>query len=81
MSRERVLRTAIGLADEEGIDALTMRRLAQELGVEAMTLYHYVDNKEEILGGMIDLVAREVPLPGGGADGSGDGRRRPADGR
>ena len=41
MSRDRVLRTAIGLADREGIDALTMRRLASELGVEAMTLYHH----------------------------------------
>jgi AcrR family transcriptional regulator len=72
MSRDRVLQTAIGLADREGIDALTMRRLAQEMGVEAMTLYHYVDSKEEILDGMIDLVAREVPLPEAGANGSVD---------
>lgn len=72
MSRDRVLRTAIDLADKEGIDALTMRRLAQELGVEAMTLYHYVSNKEEILGGMVDLVAREVPLPQAGANRSVD---------
>ena len=78
MSRDRVLRTAIGLADKEGIDALTMRRLAQELGVEAMTLYHYVDNKEEILGGMIDLVAREVPLPDAGADADGSGEWKAA---
>jgi AcrR family transcriptional regulator len=72
MSRDRVLQTAIGLADKEGIEALTMRRLAQELGVEAMTLYHYVANKEDILGGMIDLVAREVPLPEAGGNGSVD---------
>jgi AcrR family transcriptional regulator len=63
LSRDRVLRTAIGLADREGIGSLTMRRLARELGVEAMTLYHYVANKDEMLDGMIDLVAREVPLP------------------
>jgi AcrR family transcriptional regulator len=69
MSRDRVLQSAIDLADREGIEALTMRRLAQELGVEAMTLYHYVAGKEEILGGMIDLVAHEVPLPDPGADG------------
>ena len=68
MSRDRVLRTAIGLADREGIDALTMRRLASELGVEAMTLYHYVANKDEMLEGMIDLVAQEVPFEDEGAD-------------
>jgi AcrR family transcriptional regulator len=68
MSRERVLRTAIGLADKEGIDALTMRRLAQELGVEAMTLYHYVANKQEMLDGMIDLLAQDVEFPSGDED-------------
>ncbi len=68
MSRDRVLRTAIGLADTEGIDALTMRRLAQELGVEAMTLYHYVDSKDAMLEGMIDLVAEEVELSVGDGD-------------
>jgi AcrR family transcriptional regulator len=63
MSRERVLRAAIGLADREGIAALTMRRLAQEVGVEAMTLYYYVANKNDILAGMVDLVTGEIELP------------------
>ncbi len=76
MSRDRVLRTAIGLADREGIGALTMRRLAQELGVEAMTLYHYVANKDEMLDGMIDLLAGEVELPPEGDDWKSTTRRR-----
>ncbi|HEX9635117.1 MAG TPA: TetR/AcrR family transcriptional regulator [Candidatus Limnocylindria bacterium] len=63
MSRERVLEAAIALADEGGIESLTMRRLAQELGVEAMTLYYYVANKDEILGGIVDLVVGEIELP------------------
>ena len=63
LSRERVLRAAIELADAEGIGSLTMRRLAQELGVEAMTLYYYVANKDEILAGMVDLVTSQIELP------------------
>ncbi len=63
MSRERVLRTAIDLADAGGLESLTMRRLAQELGVEAMTLYYYVANKDEILKGIADLVEGEIELP------------------
>ena len=63
LSRERVLRTAMALADAEGIGALTMRRLAQELGIEAMSLYHYVRGKDDILAGMVDLVTSEIPLP------------------
>ena len=63
LSRERVLRAAIGLADRDGIGALTMRRLAQELGIEAMSLYHYVSGKDDILAGMVDLVTSEIPLP------------------
>lgn len=65
MTRERVLRAAIGLADEAGIEALSMRKLAKELGVEAMTLYYYVANKEEILHGIVDLVVSEFELPAG----------------
>jgi AcrR family transcriptional regulator len=76
LSRDRVLRTAVALADRKGIEAVTMRRLAKELGVEAMTLYHYVANKDEMLEGMVDLVAREVPLPDGGVDWKGITRRR-----
>jgi AcrR family transcriptional regulator len=68
LSRERVLRAAIGLADASGIEALTMRRLAKELGVEAMTLYYYVANKDEILTGITDLVVGEFELPPGDVD-------------
>jgi AcrR family transcriptional regulator len=68
LSRERVLEAAISLADEGGIESLTMRKLAQELGVEAMTLYYYVANKDEILGGIVDLVVGEIQLPSPGAD-------------
>ena len=63
LTRERVLRTALALADEGGIEALTMRRLAQELGVEAMSLYYHVANKEEIVGGILGLAMEEVELP------------------
>jgi len=68
MSRERVLRAAVELADAGGIASLTMRRLAQELGVEAMTLYYHVANKDEILAGMVDLVVEEMELPPADAD-------------
>lgn len=57
------MRAAIDLADAEGIEALSMRRLAKELGVEAMSLYNHVANKDEILNGIIDLVAGEFELP------------------
>jgi AcrR family transcriptional regulator len=63
MSRERVLRAAIEFADANGIDSLSMRKLARELGVEAMTLYYYVANKKDLLEGMTDLVAAEIELP------------------
>jgi AcrR family transcriptional regulator len=63
LNRDLVLRTALELADTHGIDALTMRRLAQELMVEAMSLYHHVANKVELLDGMIDLVFAEIDLP------------------
>jgi AcrR family transcriptional regulator len=60
LSRERVLRAAIAVADSGGIESLTMRRLAQELGVEAMSLYYHVSNKEDVLDGMIDAVVTEI---------------------
>ncbi|MDX6424440.1 MAG: hypothetical protein QOI67_1911 [Gaiellaceae bacterium] len=63
LSKERVLRAALELADAEGIEALSMRRLAKELGVEAMSLYNHVANKGEILAGILDLVASEFELP------------------
>ena len=63
LSRDRVLRAAIELADAGGIESLTMRRLAHELGVEAMTLYYHVANKDDILTGMVDTVVSEIQLP------------------
>jgi AcrR family transcriptional regulator len=60
LSKERVLRTAIALADKGGIDSLSMRRLAHELGVEAMSLYHYVSSKDELLSGIVDIVVSEI---------------------
>jgi AcrR family transcriptional regulator len=75
LSRERVLRAAIDLADAGGIESLTMRRLAQELGVEAMTLYYHVANKDDILTGMVDIVLSEFELPLRGADWKGEVRR------
>jgi AcrR family transcriptional regulator len=63
LSKERVLREAVLLADAGGVDSLTMRSLADRLGVEAMSLYHHVPNKEEILTGMVDLVFAGIPVP------------------
>jgi AcrR family transcriptional regulator len=62
-----VLRAALGLADSGGIEALTMRNLGQQLGVEAMSLYNHVANKDEILDGIVDLVFSEIALPPDGA--------------
>jgi AcrR family transcriptional regulator len=63
LSKERVLRQALALADSEGIDALNMRRLGRDLDAGAMSLYHHVRNKEELLDGMVDLVFAEIELP------------------
>jgi AcrR family transcriptional regulator len=60
LSRERVLRAAVELADEHGLRALTMRRLAEELGAEAMSLYYHVAKKEDVLDGIVDVVAQEI---------------------
>jgi AcrR family transcriptional regulator len=68
LNRERVFHAAVALADERGIDSLTMRALGEELGVEAMSLYYYVANKDELLDGMVDLVYGEIELPSGEAD-------------
>jgi AcrR family transcriptional regulator len=65
LSRERVLSAAIRLADEGGIESLTMRKLAQALGVEAMSLYNHVANKGEIVDGIVDRVVSEIELPAG----------------
>jgi len=58
-----VLQGAVVLADESGMSTLTMRRLAQELGVEAMSLYYHVANKDDMLDGMMDVVIGEIELP------------------
>jgi AcrR family transcriptional regulator len=68
LSRERILCAAIDLADQAGIDTLTMRKLGQALGVEAMSLYNHIANKEDLLDGMVDVVFREIGLPPSGAD-------------
>jgi len=65
LTRERVLRAALELADKRGIDSLTMRNLGEELGVEAMSLYNHVANKDDILDGIVDLVFSEIALPSG----------------
>ena len=63
-----MLRTAIDFADKNGIDALSMRKLAYELGVEAMSLYYYVANKDDLLKGIVDIVVSEVEAPDRGKD-------------
>jgi AcrR family transcriptional regulator len=68
LTKERVLRAAVDLADGGGLDSLTMRRLGRELGVEAMSLYKHVANKEEILDRIIDLVVSEIEIPAPGSD-------------
>jgi AcrR family transcriptional regulator len=76
LNRERVLRAAISLADEAGIDALTMRRLGERLGVEAMSLYNHVANKEDLLVGMGDTILGEIELPAEDVDWKTAMRRR-----
>jgi AcrR family transcriptional regulator len=68
LSRERVLRAAVALADQAGVDALSMRRLAQELGVVPMALYKHVASKDELLDGMVDVVVGEIDPPASGTD-------------
>jgi AcrR family transcriptional regulator len=67
LTRERVMAAAIELADRDGIESISMRRLAQELGVEAMSLYTHVRNKNDLLDGMTDAVIRQIPMSAGGA--------------
>ena len=68
LSKERVLHAAVVLADDIGIASLSMRKLGQTLGVEAMSLYKHVANKDEILDGIVDIVAGEIELPAIGGD-------------
>lgn len=60
LSRERVFQSAVDLVDAEGLGALTMRRLAEALGVEAMSLYHHVSNKEGVLDGIVEVIVGEM---------------------
>jgi AcrR family transcriptional regulator len=68
LSREGVLRAAIALADQDGIETLSMRKIGQALGVEAMSLYNYVANKNDLLDGMADFIVSEFDLPSNGTD-------------
>lgn len=63
LSRNRILTSALDMADHQGIEHLSMRKLARELGVEAMSLYNHISNKEELIDGMLDLVVSEFELP------------------
>jgi AcrR family transcriptional regulator len=68
LSRDRVQRAAVALADQSGISSLSMRKLGEALGVEAMSLYNHVANKSDLLDGMIDIVFGEIDLPDGDGD-------------
>ena len=68
LTRERVLQAALRRADEGGIESLSMRKLGQELGVEAMVLYHHFANKDDLVDSMVDLVFGEIELPPTGGD-------------
>jgi AcrR family transcriptional regulator len=63
LSRDRVLRAAVAFADQHGIASLTMRKLGEAVGVEAMSLYNHLTNKADLLDGMVDLVFSEIGLP------------------
>ena len=73
LSRGAILRTAVAFTDEHGLTALTMRRLGQSLGVEAMSLYHYVNGREDLLEGMVGQVVASVALPAAETLGPTDG--------
>ena len=66
LNRDRVVRAAMDLADERGIESLTMRELGRKLGVEAASLYNHVARKNDLLDGMADVVVAEIDLPSGG---------------
>jgi len=68
LSRERVLAAAMAIADERGLDALTMRGLARALGVEAMSLYHYATGRDEIVDSIVELVVEQIELPSAEGD-------------
>ena len=68
LSRDKVLRAAMAVADAGGLETLTMRTLGQELGVGPMALYRHVANKDDMVDGIVDLVFDEIELPRRGAD-------------
>ena len=68
LTRERVLRTAVDLADRGGIAALSMRKLGQELGVDAMALYRHFRNKDDLLDGLVEMIVAEIDRPASTAD-------------
>ncbi|MEV6561968.1 TetR/AcrR family transcriptional regulator C-terminal domain-containing protein [Nocardia sp. NPDC051756] len=76
LNRDRVLRAAIALADDAGLDSLSMRNLAQRLGVVPMALYKHVANKDELLDGMVDVLVAEIEPPDAGLDWKPAVRRR-----
>ena len=76
LTRRRVLCAAIKIADDGGIESLSMRKLAQALGVQAMSLYNHVTNKEDVLDGMVEIVAAKIDVPTLGADWKGAMRQR-----
>jgi AcrR family transcriptional regulator len=76
LSRDRVLRAAVTRADQDGISSLSMRKLGEALGVEAMSLYNHVASKSDLLDGMIDIVFSEIDLPSVGGDWKAAMRRR-----
>ncbi len=63
LSTDRVLETAVAFADRHGLESLSMRKLAEELGAGAMSLYYYVPNKEQLIDGMVDIVFGEIEPP------------------
>jgi AcrR family transcriptional regulator len=68
LTRDRVLHAGMAIADQSGLEALSMRKLGEAVGVEAMSLYHHVANKDDLLDGMIDVVFGEIDLPSGEDD-------------
>lgn len=68
LTRQRILENAIALADEKGIDALSMRTIATSVGVKAMSLYNHVKNKDDILDGMVELIVSKIEIPKTGGD-------------
>jgi AcrR family transcriptional regulator len=76
VNRDRALRAAVALADKAGLESLTMRSLAQELGVVPMALYKHVANKDDLIGGMVDIIVGEIEPAVAGADWKSAARER-----